>query len=193
MGNDNVTSLSLLERARAEDQAAWERLVRLYGPLVYHWCRLGGAGEEDAHDVVQEVFIAVSGSLKDFQHQHPGSFRAWMRGITRHKLLDFHRRRYRQPQGAGGTDAWERIEEIRDPIADSEEDAAEVSGLYQRALDLIRDEFESRTWQAFWRVTVDGQATDMAASELGMSAVAVRIAKSRVLARLREEAGELVT
>lgn len=193
MRPENVTSLSLLERARAEDQVAWERLARLYGPLVYHWCRLGGAGEEDAHDVAQEVFLAVSAGLKDFQHQHPGSFRGWMRGITRHKLLDFHRRRYRQPQGIGGTDAWQRVEEIRDPIADSEEDAAEVSGLYQRALDMIRDEFEAKTWQAFWRVTVDGQATDTVASELGMSAVAVRIAKSRILARLREEAGDLVT
>src|SRR5688572_12597478 len=122
MPDDNVTSLSLLERVRAEDQGAWEKLVRLYGPLVFHWCRRGGANDEDSHDVVQEVFIAVSGSLKDFHHQHPGSFRGWMRGITRHKLLDHYRRRERQPQAAGGTDAWQRIEEVSDPTTESEED-----------------------------------------------------------------------
>jgi RNA polymerase sigma-70 factor (ECF subfamily) len=193
MPNDNVTSLSLLERVRAEDQGAWEKLVRLYGPLVFHWCRRGGASEEDAHDVGQEVFLAVSSGLKDFHHQHPGSFRGWMRGITRHKLLDHYRRRERQPQAAGGTDAWQRIEEVRDPTTESEEDAAEVSVLYRRALNLIRDQFEERTWQAFWRVTVDDQPTDLVAGELGMSAVAVRIAKSRVLGRLREEVGDLVS
>jgi RNA polymerase sigma-70 factor, ECF subfamily len=193
MPHDNATSLSLLERVRSADQDAWQKLVTLYGPLVFHWCRVGGAGAEDAQDVMQEVFLAVSGGLKEFRHEHPGSFRGWVRGITRHKLLDHYRRRQRQPQAAGGTDAWQRIEEVRDPVSESEEDAAEVSGLYQRALDLIKGEFEERTWRAFWRVTVDDQPTDLVAAELGMSAVAVRIAKSRVLGRLREEVGDLVS
>ena len=78
-------------------------------------------------------------------------------------------------------------------MSESEEDAAEVKGLYQRALDLIKGEFEERTWRAFWRVTVDDQPTDLVAAELGMAAVAVRIAKSRVLGRLREEVGDLVS
>ena len=56
----------------------------------------------------------------------------------------------------------------------------------------MRAEFESKTWQAFWRVTVDGLATASAAAELGLSGPAVRMAKSRVLRRLREEVGELI-
>jgi RNA polymerase sigma-70 factor (ECF subfamily) len=78
------------------------------------------------------------------------------------------------------------------PADDEEDDAAELSGLYRRALGLIQAEFEPRTWQAFWRAAVDAQATDVIAGELGMSPVAVRIAKSRVLARLREEVGHLI-
>jgi RNA polymerase sigma-70 factor (ECF subfamily) len=69
----------------------------------------------------------------------------------------------------------------------------ELRGLYHRALELVRGEFEGRTWDAFWRVAVEGRPPDVVAAEMGMTAVAVRKAKSRVALRLRQELGELIT
>ena len=192
MNPKRVTSLSLLDRARHHDEPSWQRLVTLYGPLVEHWCRRGGARPEDAADLAQEVFLAVSQGLERFERRGPGSFRAWVRGITRHKLLDCSRRAERQAAAAGGSTALERLHDIPDPQPVSDEDADEMSGLYRRALDLIRGEFEERTWQAFWLTAVEGREAPAAAAELGMSPVAVRIARSRVLARLRAEADELI-
>ena len=63
--------------------------------------------------------------------------------------------------------------------------------LFARALELIRGEFEERTWTAFWRTAVEGQAAKDVAADLSMSPGAVRVAKSRVLHRLREELGDL--
>jgi RNA polymerase sigma-70 factor (ECF subfamily) len=192
MSRENVTSLSLLERARLRDGPSWLRLVALYGPLVEHWCRRGGAREADVADVAQEVFLAVSEGLARFEHRRDGSFRGWVRGITRHKMMDYYRRAARQEPAAGGSTALLRLQEIPDPEAGSEADADEVSGLYRRALDLIRSEFEERTWVAFQLTAVEGRDSPSVAEELGMSPVAVRIAKSRVLARLREEAKEVI-
>ena len=192
MNPERVTSQSLLDRARHHDEASWQRLVTLYGPLVEHWCRRGSARREDAADLAQEVFLAVSQGLERFERRGPGSFRAWVRGITRHKLLDYYRRAERQAPAAGGSTALERLHEIPDPQPGSDEDADEMSGLYRRALDLIRGEFEERTWQAFWLTAVEGREAPAAAADLGMSPVAVRIAKSRVLARLRDVAEELI-
>jgi len=192
MNPKRVTSLSLLDRARHHDEPSWQRLVTLYGPLVEHWCRRGGARPEDAADLAQEVFLAVSQGLERFERRGPGSFRAWVRGITRHKLLDCYRRAEHQAAAAGGSTALERLLDIPDPQPGSDEDADEMSGLYRRALDLIRGEFEERTWQAFWLTAVEGREAPAAAAELGMSPVAVRIARSRVLARLRAEADELI-
>ena len=192
MNPERVTSLSLLERARHHDEPSWRRLVTLYGPLVEYWCRRGGARPEDAADLAQEVFLAVSQGLERFERRGPGSFRAWVRGITRHKLLDCYRRAERQAAAAGGSTALERLLDIPDPQPGSDEDADEMSGLYRRALALIRGEFEERTWQAFWLTAVEGREAPAAAAELGMSPVAVRIARSRVLARLRAEADELI-
>ena len=88
MNPDRVTSLSLLDRARHHDEPSWRRLITLYGPLVEHWCRRGGARPGDTADLAQEVFLAVSQGLERFERRGPGSFRGWVRGITRHKLLD---------------------------------------------------------------------------------------------------------
>jgi RNA polymerase sigma-70 factor (ECF subfamily) len=192
MSDPQVTSLSLLQRARVRDQLAWARLVSLYQPLVLHWCRRGGAADPEAHDVAQEVFLAAATALPTFERQRDGSFRAWLRAIARHKLLDLYRRRDRQPtSAAGGTEALQRIHDLPDPTPD--EETAEIGALYRRALDLVRPEFENRTWDAFWRSAVDRHDTAVIASELKMTPVAVRIAKSRVLSRLREEVGELIT
>ena len=62
----------------------------------------------------------------------------------------------------------------------------------QRALRLLQNEFEARTWQSFWRAAVDGLSTAEVAAEMGMTVSAVRMARSRILRRLREELGDLV-
>jgi len=61
-----ATSSSLLERAKARDPQAWERLVELYGPLVYQWCRRWGISATDSQDVVQELFRAVASGIARF-------------------------------------------------------------------------------------------------------------------------------
>src|SRR5438105_11562758 len=78
------TSLGLLERARTDDAAAWGRLVALYAPLVFHWCRRWGLQEEDAADVFQEVFRSVASHLGGFRKERAGdTFRGWLRTIAR--------------------------------------------------------------------------------------------------------------
>src|SRR5262249_40806108 len=55
----SVTSRSLLERVKADEAAAWERLVTLYAPLVFHWCRRWDLREPDIADILQDVFQSV--------------------------------------------------------------------------------------------------------------------------------------
>jgi RNA polymerase sigma-70 factor, ECF subfamily len=186
------TSLSLLSRVRANDAQAWQRLSDLYGPLVYHWCRKSGFQAADAADVVQEVFCSVANGISDFQKERPSdTFRGWLWTITRNKVRDRFRGHASQAEAVGGTDAQLRLEELPDPWSDSADDAdREIGSLFGRALGFVRAEFENRTWEAFWRTTVDGQTTADVATELGVSKDAVRQAKSRVLRRLRDELGD---
>lgn len=187
----DTTSLSLLDRVRGQDADGWRRLVELYSPLLYSWCRRSGLDGESSADVVQEVFAKVARSLGDFRRDRPGdTFRGWLRIITRNQLRDAARRAEREPRAAGGSTAYGQLAQLSDQDLEqslSEHAAAEPGELFRRALELIRMNFEERTWRAFWQTTVDGRASVDVAADLGMSPGAVRQAKSKVLARLREE------
>lgn len=187
------TSSSLIVRAIAHDRDAWRRLSALYGPLVYRWARQANLQSQDAADVVQEVFASVAANLARFQGDRPGdSFRGWLWTITRNKVRD-HYRRLAARQEQDGSAAQARLLEAAEPTGDTSVPIAQATiDLAHRLLLLVEGDFEPRTWQAFWRTTVDGLAAREAAEQLGMSVGAVYMAKSRVLARLRDELSGLI-
>jgi RNA polymerase sigma-70 factor (ECF subfamily) len=184
--------LTLLERVRAADPDAWRRLVHLYSPLVFYWARRGGLGDSDAADLVQDVWQRVAASIDRFQRDAAsGTFRGWIRTIARNKMRDHFRKRQGEPAAAGGTDACHLLQSV------PEEEPADNTGteqhlLLHRALELIRPEYEERTWCAFWRMAVDGRPAAEVSEELSMTANAVHQAKFRVLRRLRQEMAGLV-
>lgn len=190
-GEAKSTSLSLLSEARHDDPAAWARLVNLYGPLVACWCRRWGVAGQDVVDIVQEVFAAVARSLDRFHKDRPSdTFRGWLSTITRNKVRDYYRRRADQTAAVGGTEASLRLAQIQDPEEDAEDDTG-FSELLSRVLEAIRGDFHDQTWRAFWNIVVEGRTASDVAAELGMQPGAVRVAKSRVLSRLRSELGDL--
>jgi RNA polymerase sigma-70 factor, ECF subfamily len=193
------TSRSLLNEARLADAAAWERLVTLYAPLVASWCRRWGVLQQDIVDVLQEVFSAVAAHLTRFRKDRPSdSFRGWLMTIARNKTLDHFQRKNREPAAIGGTEASMRLQEVRDPAEDDLPSPAPDSAtdlvfndVLLRALESIRPEFQERTWQAFWKVVIDGRSTSDVAADLAMKPGTVRVSKSRVLLRLRRELGDV--
>jgi RNA polymerase sigma-70 factor (ECF subfamily) len=190
---ESGTSLSLLELVRNHNQEAWSRLLYLYSPLVAHWCYAWGVQGPDAEDILQEVFQAVARGMPTFRRDQPGhTFRGWLRVIAHRKSLDLFRDRARQPQAEGGSDALLRLQRI--PTADESEQlvSEEVRLLHHRALELIRSQFEERTWQAFWQTAVERRSPLDVARDMDMTPAAVRKAKSRVLRRLKEELGDLL-
>jgi RNA polymerase sigma-70 factor (ECF subfamily) len=193
---DVSTSRSLLSGVQQDDAAAWVRLVQLYAPLVANWCRRTGVAEQDVVDILQEVFAAVAGNISRFRKEQPqDTFRGWLSTITRNKVRDYYRRSGGQPVAAGGTEASLRLAQLPDTEALLEsfdaEDSDAVSGVLKSALETIRGEFHEQTWRAFWRVVVEGRTAADVASELAMQPGAVRVCKSRVLARLRRELGDV--
>jgi RNA polymerase sigma-70 factor (ECF subfamily) len=178
----------LLDRLQsAPNGSAWEQLVALHAPTVEEWCRRAGLSAEDAADVVQEVFGTVIRVIAEFRRDRPGdSFRGWLYTITGRRLIDFRRRDGRQPRAAGGTEAQDQLRQLPAAKAPESVEPAGARDGYEPFVRLVRDEFEGRTWEAFWRVTVDGRTASVVAAELGMTPGAVYIAKSRVLKRLRQ-------
>jgi len=188
------TSTSLLDGLQRREPLAWQRLCQLYGPLVYSWCRTFGVAQSDAADIAQEVLRSIHSHIARFRRDQPGhSFRGWFWTITRNKIRDHFRNCAGRPVAIGGTDAQLELlalpdEAIEPPGASSHGRQANSSLL--SGLEAVQAEFEDRTWQAFWRTVLDDKLTAQVAEELQISVNAVRLAKSRVLRRLRDEFGK---
>ncbi len=87
------------------------------------------------------------------------------------------------------------MQQVIDPVSIPDDEPTgdlQLQRLTSRALAQVQNEFEYRTWQAFWRSVVDGIATSEVAQELSMSEATVRQSRSRILRRLRQQLGDVV-
>ncbi len=192
---DGSTDSELLRRVRARDAGAWDRLVDWAGPMVLYWCRRAGLAAQDREDVFQDVFLTAWSRIESLRERRPGdSFRGWLLTVTRSRIVDLARRRLAQPRGAGGSEGYQQLLSLSEAQLSEGGSSAPDSKRrrVQRALEMVRGDFDERLWLAFWRTAVDGLNAAQAAAELGMTPAAVRKAKSRVLARLRQEFGGLL-
>ena len=189
-------SSTLLDRVQKMQPDAWTRLVEVFGPIVYRWCRQSGLSGHDAADVVQEVFASVARGVGNFHRSQANqSFRNWLATITRNRVRDFWRRSQKHPEPAGGTAALLHFQNVADPLDESLDATISVEKLEgelsRRVLELVRSEFEEKSWRAFQLTAVEGRVPVDVAAELGMSVASVYQAKSRILRRLRQQLGEL--
>ncbi len=184
-------STTLVGRLRLRDPLAWQRLSDLYGPLVYSWARGAGLQDSDAADVMQEVFQAVSEGILSFRRDRPGdTFRGWLWGITRSKILMENRRRNTRPMPTDDRSLNDIASQTADqPVHDLADD---ISAVARRALALIREDFQPVTWQAFEQTVMQGRTAADVAADLGVSVGSVYTAKCRVAARLRQELGDVL-
>jgi RNA polymerase sigma-70 factor (ECF subfamily) len=195
----------MLADAKEGHAESWRRLVHLYAPLVLHWCRNGfpprqpfpalcGVPDRDVGDVVQEVFLTTAKRIKDFTKDgQPAAFRRWLYSITGFKVLEYWGLVEQEPIDGIGSWLGQIPDRSPPPKEDpsATEDVPERILLFRRILELIRPEFEPHTWEAFWKVAMEGRPAEDVAKELGMKRGAVYTAKSRVLKRLREEGDAL--
>jgi RNA polymerase sigma factor (sigma-70 family) len=189
------TRPSLLVRIRDRgDRAAWGQFADIYTPLLLRFARRHGLQEADANDLVQEVLKAVTTAAERLEYDpRRGSFRGWLYQVARSKLSNLLAARARQAQGSGDSAVQGLLEQQPAPLAD---DSAEWDAEYERRLfawaaEQVRADFQEKTWQAFWLTAVEGRPAAQVAAALGLSVGAVYVAKSRVMARLKEQVQEL--
>lgn len=183
------TSLSLIQRVREGDDVAWSELARLYGPLVYAWCRTRSLDANDSADILQAVLLSVHRSIHQFRlGEKSTSFRGWLFGLTRNKIGDhFRALQKRQDQAIGGG-LEPTLAAVMAP-GSIEDDVNQVRRdrqfLLLQAAKQIQTQLSEEDWTIFTQTVVEGRSAPEVARELGLSAVAVRQRKSRVVRRLR--------
>ena len=183
------TDDALLSLARAGDRAAVGALVRRYRSVVYRFARRLVTDPALAEDVMQETFLAATGSLDTFRGE--GSLKAWLLSITRAKAGEARRRKAGEPssfESAGSLDelgaraGWGHAlspEELAARVEQRTLLERGLSGLSpeEREVVLLRD--------------VEGLSGEQVAAALGLSLAAVKSrlhrGRLRLLALVKQE------
>jgi RNA polymerase sigma-70 factor (ECF subfamily) len=184
------TASDLLAAAKRMDSQAWQELVERYSWLIVRWCQQEGLDDDDCPDVTQAVFAKVAAHLADFEKDgRTAAFRRWLRSITRSQIAEFRRRAAKQPHAVGGSSARQRILDIpaREPRSSIDSRLNALVDRFWVLVERIEETLDVTTWQSFWLTTFEGLKSTEVAALLGMTPAAVRLAKARVLRRLREE------
>ena len=189
MSSGPETRLSLLARLRdPTDQEAWREFAAIYQPLVLRLAVQRGLQHADAQEVAQEVLLAVAGAIERWEPDpNRASFRTWLFRIARNLMINLLKQKQRLPLAAGGTEMVELLHQQPARDGDSEWFDQEFRReLFRWAAERIRGEFRESTWQAFWRTCVDGEEIAEVANRLKLSVGAMYVARSRVMARLKQ-------
>jgi RNA polymerase sigma-70 factor (ECF subfamily) len=185
-----ITRISLIARlSDISDHEAWREFAALYEPFIYRQGRRFGLQPADARELVQEVLIAVSKAVRNFEvAPDRGRFRTWLYAVGRNVCLRYLAKLRSQELSGQNSALTAMLAEIpnREP-ADTGELNVELQRHFFLAMSRqARKEFQPNTWAAFWQTAVENHSIQSVADGLTLSVGAVYVARSRVMARLKE-------
>jgi RNA polymerase sigma-70 factor (ECF subfamily) len=185
-----ITRYSLLSRLQDwQDNKSWQEFFDSYWRLVYAVALRSGLTEMEAQEVVQETFICVAKNIHQFRRDRTkGSFKGWLRNITRWRIADQVRKRTRPPTDQSAVAAEEAVS--LDDSADASDAAWELEwkeSLLQSAIERVKSRVKAEHFQIFDLYALRGWPVRKVAQVLSVSVPMVYLAKHRVTAMIKRE------
>lgn len=182
---DLLTRSSLIHGLKAWSPDRWTNFVLVYSPLLKYWIRQKGIPACSIDDVFQDSLQSVCAGIDKFERDSTkGRFRGWLRTIVERRCADYFRSKpIESPASIEQLSQLPEIQQKSPEAIQSEQQVIEEIRI--RAMELVRQTTTGKTWEMFWLSTVEQVPTAELASRFGVSTAAVRVAKQRVLQRLR--------
>ena len=201
-GTDPIpTRYSLLSRLEDRgDQESWRTFFDTYWRLIYAAAIKAGLSEQEAEDVVQETVICVVKDIHKFKRdQALGSFKGWLKNLTRWRIADQLRKRpgtdrqQTDEKTRTGESAEAALEMIADPGGglDAVWEKEWQTNLLALAIERVKREVREEQFQMFDLYAIKNMPARKVAKRLGVSVAQVYLAKHRVSALIKKELGKL--
>ena len=194
------TRSSLINRLKATiNGESWEVFFNTYWELIYSVARRKGLSEADSQDIVQETILKVHKSLDRFQYNRDrGSFKGWLRTITRSRLVEHYKKQQRQPPTQqpreDEDDPLVNLADPQGPELDRIWSEEWSRSLIQRSLTFLKQQVSLKQYQIFKCHCIDEWTVKEVCDALNVNAAQVYMAKQRVgkifatkLERLKQE------
>ncbi|MGB7749538.1 MAG: sigma-70 family RNA polymerase sigma factor [Verrucomicrobiia bacterium] len=194
LSEDSIpTRYSLLSRMQdREDHDSWKDFFDTYWRLIYSFAIKSGLTDAEAQDVVQETVISVAKDIQKFKRDRTlGTFKGWLRNLTRWRIADQLRKRDRNvPAGDNLSMPLPGSDEIAGPVnADLETIWEEdwQANLLEAAMERVKPRVKEEHYQIFDLNVVRQWPAGKVAQTLGVNIGMVYLAKHRVMALIKKE------
>jgi RNA polymerase sigma-70 factor (ECF subfamily) len=194
--NDPIpTRYSLLSRLQNwDDWESWREFFDTYWRLIYSVAIKSGLTETEAQDVVQETMISVAKDIQKFRRDRQlGSFKGWLRNLTRWRIVDQMRKRSGAERHAPASDADElpgapaEITDTADQALEAAWDDEWQANLLSAAMERVKRRVKEEHYQMFDLYVVKGWPVAKVAEVLGVGTGRIYLAKHRVTALIKKE------
>jgi len=187
------TRYSLLSRLQNwQDHESWKDFFDTYWRLIYGVAIKSGLTDAEAQDIVQETILCVAKDIEKFKRDRArGSFKAWLRNLTRWRIADqFRKRKLVAGVAAEDLGAGIRLEDLPDP-ATSELDVIWEqewkSNLFEAALQRVKRRVREEHYQIFDLYVLKHWSASKIARVLGINLGQIYLAKHRVASQIKKE------
>jgi RNA polymerase sigma factor (sigma-70 family) len=184
-----ATRSSMIRDLKLEEvsQERWQEFEQVYKPLLVFWMKKKNVPASAKDEVLQECWISAFKAIGKFERDSDkGSFRGWLRTIVHRRVADYFRS---LPKDQTVPQEW--LNDIVTPeqmdAEELEEEKEALREIEARALSVVRGSIKNEnTWKMFWMTAVEKVPTEEVAQQFNVSKAGVRMAKQRVLKRLKE-------
>jgi RNA polymerase sigma-70 factor (ECF subfamily) len=186
---DLDTSSTLIRRLSESppDQAAWNKFVGRYAPLIFRWGRQWGASAHDVDDVTQSVLLELARQMRSFEYDSRRSFRGWLHIVSYRCWCRFVRQRVKTKASGNAHE----LDQLCSPEAGADFlellDKESDKEILEIAIKRVRDRVQAHTWEAFRLTAAENLTAAEAATRLGLKVGTVFVARSKVQKMIREE------
>jgi RNA polymerase sigma factor (sigma-70 family) len=185
------TATSFVVRLSHHDPQAWEDFAVHYSRMMRRWMKPWKIPVDEVEDILQDTYLRILGNVHRFRHRGPGTFRAWLKKVSRSCWLKVVQ------QSAFGKhtslDVEASLSEETMLSIDREIDLLIEKEYFQYALECTRRRVNSQLWDAYRLTAIEGRSGQEAAGILSVSVDVIYKSRSRFQERLAEALQELAS
>lgn len=167
--------------AQKGDPVAYRALLTDIHPVIHRFVSSKiKKYDSEVDDLVQDILMSIHRSRATFHSSR--SFSAWMFAISRHKVIDFYRRK-----GVRQEVSIDQLDEKELQTKLSAEDPFHLKNLENSHEELISavEKLPEKQKEALKLTKIEGLSTEEAAQKIGVSAGALRVRVHRAYETLR--------